>query len=283
MARALINVPTTAKRGEIIEIKALISHPMETGFRPGRDGSTDPARHHQDVSSAPITARRYSAPTSSRRSPPIRSSPSPRSRPRAARSPSAGPATAARRRPRRRRSRSNELGARCSLRAGPVASPAALAGRHRAPLKSRSADRRSGFDFMSRETQAMQSDDTANPGMLSVREGEALWTRKAGARRPRLRRLPRRRRGEHERRRGALSGVTARAQQRPIDLEQRINLCRETRQQATPLRWESRDLLGAHGLRRAPVARPADRAADDARLAPFRERGAELFEQRRDS
>ena len=33
MARALINVPAKAKRGEIIEIKTLISHIMETGYR----------------------------------------------------------------------------------------------------------------------------------------------------------------------------------------------------------------------------------------------------------
>ena len=33
MASALINVPERAKRGEIIEIKTLISHTMETGFR----------------------------------------------------------------------------------------------------------------------------------------------------------------------------------------------------------------------------------------------------------
>jgi sulfur-oxidizing protein SoxZ len=33
MARALINVPAAARRGDIIEIKALVSHEMETGFR----------------------------------------------------------------------------------------------------------------------------------------------------------------------------------------------------------------------------------------------------------
>ncbi len=42
MARALINVPATAKHGQIIEIKALISHPMETGFRTGPDGNLVP-------------------------------------------------------------------------------------------------------------------------------------------------------------------------------------------------------------------------------------------------
>jgi sulfur-oxidizing protein SoxA len=43
------------------------------------------------------------------------------------------------------------------------------------------AERRSGYDFMSRETRAMQDDDTANPGMLWVLEGEGLWSRKTGA------------------------------------------------------------------------------------------------------
>ena len=33
MASSLINVPSKAKRGEIIAIKTLISHQMETGFR----------------------------------------------------------------------------------------------------------------------------------------------------------------------------------------------------------------------------------------------------------
>jgi len=42
MARALINVPPKAKRGEIIEIKTLISHTMETGFRPDATGKLVP-------------------------------------------------------------------------------------------------------------------------------------------------------------------------------------------------------------------------------------------------
>jgi sulfur-oxidizing protein SoxZ len=33
MSRALINVPAKAKRGEVIAIKTLISHNMESGFR----------------------------------------------------------------------------------------------------------------------------------------------------------------------------------------------------------------------------------------------------------
>jgi len=42
MVRALVNVPAKAKRGEIVEIKALIQHDMETGFRVGTSGNIIP-------------------------------------------------------------------------------------------------------------------------------------------------------------------------------------------------------------------------------------------------
>ena len=42
MARALINVPAKAKRSEIITIKTLIQHVMETGYRVGMLGRTLP-------------------------------------------------------------------------------------------------------------------------------------------------------------------------------------------------------------------------------------------------
>ena len=38
MALTLIKVPATAQRGEVIEIRTTIGHPMETGYRPGADG-----------------------------------------------------------------------------------------------------------------------------------------------------------------------------------------------------------------------------------------------------
>ena len=38
MARALVHMQATARRGEVIGIRALIGHPMETGYRPGADG-----------------------------------------------------------------------------------------------------------------------------------------------------------------------------------------------------------------------------------------------------
>jgi sulfur-oxidizing protein SoxZ len=42
MASALINVPAHAKRGDVIEIKTLMSHVMETGYRHTADGKVVP-------------------------------------------------------------------------------------------------------------------------------------------------------------------------------------------------------------------------------------------------
>jgi sulfur-oxidizing protein SoxZ len=42
MARAVVNVPAKVKRGEIIEIKTLIQHVMETGFRRTQLGEVIP-------------------------------------------------------------------------------------------------------------------------------------------------------------------------------------------------------------------------------------------------
>lgn len=42
MARTLIQLPASARRGEVIEVSALIAHPMETGYRPGADGRVLP-------------------------------------------------------------------------------------------------------------------------------------------------------------------------------------------------------------------------------------------------
>ena len=41
-ARTLISVPKTAQRGEVLEIRVTIAHPMETGFRPDAEGKVQP-------------------------------------------------------------------------------------------------------------------------------------------------------------------------------------------------------------------------------------------------
>src|SRR4051812_22174318 len=139
--------------------------------------------------------------------------------------------------------------------------------------------RRSGYEQMSPATRAMQDDDTTNPGTLSVLDGEALWKRKAGSE------------GKacadcHGDAAASMRGVSARypafsaAKNRPIDIEQRINLCRVEQQKAQPLAHESRDLLALTAYigkqsRGMPIA-----VANDDKTAPFIEAGRKLYATR---
>jgi len=139
--------------------------------------------------------------------------------------------------------------------------------------------RRSGFTFMSPSTQAMQRDDTQNPGMLWVGDGEASWQRKVGKADKACSEC-------HGPASASMRGVATRYPsfdsqlERPVSLSQRINLCRERHQQAEPLRAESQELLGLEAFvafqsRGMPIA-----PATDPRLVPFRERGQLLYRQR---
>jgi sulfur-oxidizing protein SoxA len=139
--------------------------------------------------------------------------------------------------------------------------------------------RRSGYDFASPEVRAMQEDETANPGMLWVSQGETLWARKAGAAAKSCQDC-------HGDVGAGMKGVAARypgfdpVLAHPLDLEQRINRCRTEHQRAEPLAWESEDLLALTALvarqsRGLPIAVTAS-----PELRPFLALGKELFQQR---
>jgi L-cysteine S-thiosulfotransferase len=141
------------------------------------------------------------------------------------------------------------------------------------------AERRSGYSFMAPDTQAIQDDDTANPGMLWVLDGEKLWNTKTGAA------------GKacadcHNDARTSMKGVAARypafdkSSGRPVNLEQRINLCRRQQQQATPLPYESRDLLALTAFVAQQSRGVAIEAGADPQLASFVAKGRALFMQR---
>jgi sulfur-oxidizing protein SoxA len=140
-------------------------------------------------------------------------------------------------------------------------------------------DRKSGYEFMGRETRAMQDDDTVNPAMLWVLDGEALWNRKEGSAAKSCADC-------HGDARASMKGVAARypafnaARGRPVDLEQRINICRTEQQQSTPLPFESKELLAlAAYVGRQSRGMPIE-IADDERTKPFLQAGRELFTQR---
>jgi sulfur-oxidizing protein SoxA len=148
-----------------------------------------------------------------------------------------------------------------------------------APLAVDKIPRRSGYDFMGPETRAMQDDEAANPGMLWVLDGEALWGKKAGA-------SDRACFDCHGDARSTMKGVAARfpafdaGRARPVTLEQRINICRTRQQQATPLAYESKDLLALTAyIGRQSRGLPIEIAIDE-RTQPFRDAGRETFNRR---
>jgi sulfur-oxidizing protein SoxA len=132
---------------------------------------------------------------------------------------------------------------------------------------------------MSPASKAMQDDDTSNPATFSVLDGEALWKRKAG--------------GEgqacsdcHGDAAQSMRGVSARypafnaAKGRPIDIEQRINLCRTEQQKAPPFTHESREMLAISAYlgkqsRGMPVA-----VVNDEKTGPFIAAGEQNYSRR---
>lgn len=137
--------------------------------------------------------------------------------------------------------------------------------------------RRSAYHDMGPSLQRMQDDETANPGMLFVMSGESLWGKPVGAANKSCADC-------HSV--AAMVGVAARypavppGSDRPVDLEDRINLCRSVNQGADKLPAESPDLLSltafvARQSKGRPIAPP-----DDPRLAPFRSRGEAIFKDR---
>lgn len=141
------------------------------------------------------------------------------------------------------------------------------------------AERQSGYSFMSSDSQAMQDDDSANPGMLAVLEGETLWNTRQG-------RAAKACSDCHGDAGVSMRGVAARypaydaARQRPLGLEGRINTCRAEHQQASPLAPESSELLAlsayvARQSRGQPIT-----TGDDPALAPFLAQGRALYMQR---
>lgn len=141
------------------------------------------------------------------------------------------------------------------------------------------ARRRSGYDFMGRETRAMQDDDAANPATLWLFDGEALWQRKAGAAAKACADC-------HGDAASSMKGVAARhpapdaTGKKLLNLEQRINVCRTERQQAPAFAWESRDLLAitayvARQSRGMPVS-----VSEDAKTRPFIDAGRTAYNRR---
>jgi sulfur-oxidizing protein SoxA len=145
---------------------------------------------------------------------------------------------------------------------------------------SRNDPRISSYAQMSAALKAMQDDETANPAMLWVLEGEALWSAKAaGAGTPKSCQAC------HGDLATAMKGVAARyprfdpSRSKVVGLGEQINICRTVRMKAPAFAYESKpmlSLLAAIALR----ARGQAIATPGPALGPAIARGREIFRQR---
>jgi sulfur-oxidizing protein SoxA len=154
-----------------------------------------------------------------------------------------------------------------------------LAGAVLGAQQQRPSPLKSGIEFASAETRALQQDDFANPGMLWVVRGEKLWNADAG------------RGGNscascHGNAAASMKGVAARypvidpGAARLVNVEERINLCRVRHQDAAPFKHESDELHAlaayvSHQSRGMPM-----KVAIDWQNRNHFERGRELYHRR---
>ena len=136
----------------------------------------------------------------------------------------------------------------------------------------------SGYQFLLPETQALQDDDFANPGMLWVELGGRLWTEPAGNGKS-----CQNCHGAPEAMRGAGTRYPrwSRAENQVISLEQQINRCRAERQLADPFAYSSQKLVSLtalvmHQSRGLPMA-----VATDGPASAAYQRGKAYYETRR--
>jgi sulfur-oxidizing protein SoxA len=139
--------------------------------------------------------------------------------------------------------------------------------------------RRSGAEYMSPSTQAMQRDDTQNPAMLWVANGEAIWRTPAGESNNSCATC-------HGDAKTSMKGVAARFPRfskgagRVITLSDQLNQCRTGALKAPPFKAESEDLLALEAYvamqsRGMPMNPPTD-----ANTAASAARGQKLFTTR---
>jgi L-cysteine S-thiosulfotransferase len=137
---------------------------------------------------------------------------------------------------------------------------------------------RSGFEFLSPDTQRLQDDDFANPGMLWVDAGRRLWARADTQNAKPCQSC-------HE-----LTRIAAAAWHYPkysttagrvINLEQQINHCRSAHSNAPPWAYESEELLSVTSFLSHLAKGTEIQVTVTGRAAVSFERGRRFFYQRR--
>jgi sulfur-oxidizing protein SoxA len=144
----------------------------------------------------------------------------------------------------------------------------------------RASSARSGYDFLTPETQHLQDDDFENPGMLWVEPGRKLWSRADGNSGKSCQSC-------HAQAEHSMKATAAHYPQysaaagRVIDLEQQINRCRTEHMNAKAWAYESEELLALTAfVSHQAKGQPVQVSITGAAAASF-ERGKQFFYRRR--
>lgn len=134
----------------------------------------------------------------------------------------------------------------------------------------------SGYEFRSAETKALQDDDFENPAMLWVDQGELLWeamTSKTGQSCASCH-------GDADE---SMKGVKASMPKwnddldKPITLEEQINLCRTNNLEAEAWKWESEEMLSMTAfIGTKSRGMPMEIDLSD-KMTPWLEKGKEIY------
>ncbi|MGA7324199.1 MAG: sulfur oxidation c-type cytochrome SoxA [Rhodomicrobium sp.] len=137
-------------------------------------------------------------------------------------------------------------------------------------------DLKSASTFLSEDLKEREADETANPGMLWVTEGEELWNRIEGDAGKSCASC-------HGNAKASMKGVAARypaidpASGKLLNLELRINACREKAVRAEAFPYESEELLALTAyITRQSLGMPIE-VRTDGPAAHYYEKGRELF------
>ena len=135
----------------------------------------------------------------------------------------------------------------------------------------------SGYEFRTTETQMLQDDDFQNPGFLWVEQGEELWNTVDGAAGKSCATC-------HGDASESMKMVGATYPKwndevgKPLNVEQRINKCREENMQAeTWSKWDSNDMLSMNAYVKYQSKGEPVMVQTDGPMASWMERGKEIY------
>ncbi len=138
----------------------------------------------------------------------------------------------------------------------------------------------SGYHFSKKGTKETQDNDFDNPGNLWLEQGEELWSKVDGEEKKSCQSC-------HNDAAKSMKGVATRYPvyfppwKKLINLEQRINLCREKQMKAKAYKWKSNELLGITiYVARQSLGMPQAVVLDD-KTKPFWEKGKAHYYKRR--